>query len=309
MTSVATRDYTLALRRAAGPNQIQGTVGKANARTTSGGDRMRKLGLEFLGVFGLSPVDLVHLAADLDCQFIGTVPAPLPFNPEGYAPWNLLEDAALRRELKAALADTGIELLLGDGNAFLPGVDARESLAPHLDLYHELGVRRANSISFDPSLERTHDQFAIFAEMAVERDMLPTIEFCPISVIDTLEAGVNIVRHAGGAARLLIDAMHFFRSGSSLEQLTEVADLVSHIQLSDVPRAPACEDYLEEAMYERRIPGDGEAPLVQILSILSHVEAIGMEVPLRALAEQGVGPHERMARCVAGARRTIAAAD
>src|SRR5512139_1540654 len=109
---------------------------------------MRKLGLEFLGVFGLSPVDLVHLAADLDCQFIGTVPAPIEYNPEGFAPWNLLEDVGLRRNLKAALEERGVELLFADGNAFLPGVEARESLAPNLDLFHELGVQRVNSISF-----------------------------------------------------------------------------------------------------------------------------------------------------------------
>lgn len=266
---------------------------------------MRNIGLEFLGVFGLSPVDLVRLARDLDCQFIGTVPAPLEYNPEHYAPWNLLENKSLRDELKAALADCGVELLLGDGNAFLPGVDARESLAPHLDLYSELGVRRVNSISFDPDLGRSYDQFAIFAEMAVERDLQPTIEFCPVSVVGTLEAGVGAVRHAGPQARLLIDTMHFFRSGSRVEDLAGVEELVAHIQLSDAPAVPVIADYLEEAMYERQIPGEGEAPLEGILAALPNVDSIGLEVPLRSLAEQGVGPAERMARCVAGARKVL----
>lgn len=270
---------------------------------------MRKLGLEFLGVFGLSPVDLVHLAADLDCQFIGTVPAPIEYNPEGYAPWNLLQDAALRRDLKAALAERGVELLFGDGNVFLPGVEARESLAPQLDLYQELGVERVNSISFEPSLERTYDQFAIFVEMAVERGLKPTIEFCPISVVGNLETGVGAVKHAGEHARLLVDTMHFFRSGSSIEDLAQVADLVGHIQFCDAPREPKIADYLEEAMFERLIPGDGDAPLHQIMTTLLHVESVGLEIPLRSLAEQGVGPRERMARCVAGARKVLAEVD
>lgn len=269
---------------------------------------MRKLGLEFLGVFGLSPVELVHLAADLDCQFIGTVPAPIEYNPEGYKPWSLLADHALRRELKAALADRGVELLLGDGNAFLPGMDVRQSLAPQLDMYLDLGVKRVNSISFDPSLERSYDQFAIFVEMAEERGLKPSIEFCPISVVNDLAAGVGAVRHAGDKASLLIDTMHFTRSGGRIEELAKVADLVGHIQLCDAPAEPAIPDYLEEAMFERRLPGDGDVPLVQILNALPDVGSIGLEIPLRSLAEQGIGPRERMERCVAASRNVMAQA-
>ncbi|MGE5722133.1 MAG: sugar phosphate isomerase/epimerase family protein [Sphingomonadales bacterium] len=270
---------------------------------------MRKLGLEFLGVFGLSPVDLVHLAADLDCQFIGTVPAPIDYNPEGYAPWDLLENAALRRDLKSALAERGIELLIGDGNAFLPGVDARERLAPHLDLYQELGVKRVNSISFEPSLEKSYDQFATFVEMAVERGLKPSIEFCPISVVNNLAAGVGAVKHAGEHARLLIDTMHFLRSDSTVEELVKVADLVGHIQLCDAPAEPTIADYLEEAMFERVLPGDGDVPLREILNALPNVESVGLEIPLRSLAEQGIGPRERTERCVAAARKVLAQAD
>ncbi|HET9629163.1 MAG TPA: TIM barrel protein [Novosphingobium sp.] len=270
---------------------------------------MRAIGLEFLGVFGLSPVELVHIAADLDCQFIGTVPAPMDYNPEGYPSWNLMEDASLRRDLKSALSESGVELLLGDGSPFLPGTRVRDALAPNLDLYHELGIKRANSISFLPSLEETCDQFAEFAELAVERGMQPTIEFCPISIVGDLAAAVGVVRQAGPHARLLIDTMHFYRSGARVEELAPVADLVGHVQLSDVPREPSVADYMEEALYARLVPGDGDAPLVELLSALPEVRSIGLEIPMRALAEQGVGPRERMARCVAGARKVIGEAD
>ncbi|MDO7833448.1 TIM barrel protein [Sphingobium sp. HBC34] len=270
---------------------------------------MRKLGLEFLGVFGLPPVDLVHLAADLDCQFIGTVLAPIDYNPENFPKWSLSEDAALRRDLKAALADRGIELTLGDGHALLADIDVRETYSAGLDIYQELGVRRVNCISFDPSLERTYDQFAVFVEMAVARGLEPTIEFCPISVVKDLDAAIGAVRHAGPSAKLLIDTMHFFRSGSSIETLAAVSGMVGHIQMCDAPQVPSIPDYMEEAMYERMIPGDGDAPLSRIVATLPDVQSIGMEIPLRSLAEQGVGARERMARCIAGARKVVAEAD
>ncbi|SKB79506.1 sugar phosphate isomerase/epimerase family protein [Sphingopyxis flava] len=270
---------------------------------------LRQLGLEFLGVFGLSPVELVHIAADLDCQFIGTVPAPIDYNPENYPKWNLMEDAGLRRDLKAALKDRGVELLLGDGNAFLPGTDARETIAPQLDLYKELGIRKVNSISFEPDLQRTYDQFGIFVEMAVERGLEPSIEACPISVVGDLATAIGAVRHAGAPAKILLDVMHFFRSGTPLQDLADASDMIGHIQLCDAPRQPVIADYLEEAMFERRLPGDGDAPVAEILATLANVPTIGLEIPLRSLAEQGLGPRGRMERCVASARKVIAEAD
>jgi hypothetical protein len=43
---------------------------------------MRALGIEFISVFGLPPVDFVHLAAGLGCRYISTadrVAAEIPW--------------------------------------------------------------------------------------------------------------------------------------------------------------------------------------------------------------------------------------
>ena len=47
--------------------------------------RSGNLGIEFLTVFGLHPVEFVHLAADLGCRHIGIGLSPLPINPHRYA--------------------------------------------------------------------------------------------------------------------------------------------------------------------------------------------------------------------------------
>ncbi|MGE0387448.1 MAG: sugar phosphate isomerase/epimerase family protein [Gammaproteobacteria bacterium] len=270
---------------------------------------MRNLGIEFLGAFGLSPVELARLAADLDCRFISTVMEPLDYNPEGFGRWSLRTDANLRRELKAALADRNVTLELGEGFAILPGVEARQAFPSDMDLYRDLGVRRINALSFDPDLQRSLDQFAAIAEMANERGMEPVIEFVPISSIGTLALAVKAVRHAGNNARVLIDTMHFFRSGDTIAALAQVSDLVGHVQICDAPAVPTIPDYLEEAMYERRVPGEGDAPLADILAAIPRNISVGLEVPLRTLAEQGVGVRERMARCVNGAREVLGQAE
>jgi len=50
--------------------------------------------------------------------------------------------------------------------------------------------------------------------------------------------------------------------------------------------------YLEEAMYQRMAPGDGERPLAEMLATVPADVVIGLEVPLRSLAESGVSPME-----------------
>ncbi|WP_394659044.1 sugar phosphate isomerase/epimerase family protein [uncultured Novosphingobium sp.] len=270
---------------------------------------MPKLGLEFLGAFGLSPVELVGIAADLDCQFISTIMEPMDYNPEGHARWSLRQDPKLVQELRAAARDTGVEIGLGDGFALLADLDVREAYARDLDIHVEIGTRRINTISFDPDVERTMDQFCQITEMATARGIEITTEFCPIAAIATLDMAKRTVDKAGPPATILLDTMHFHRSGATTDELRAMdKKLIGHIQLCDVPQTPLFDDYMEEALYERGIPGDGVAPLSEILAALPQVEYIGLEMPLRSLMEQGVGVKDRMARCVAGARKVMAGA-
>src|SRR5579871_410192 len=77
-----------------------------------------RLGIERLGVFDMPPVDFVRLVAALGCGWagIGLVPTGR-FNPHDYPSWSLREDAAMRRELRTALADTGVRIGIVEGFA------------------------------------------------------------------------------------------------------------------------------------------------------------------------------------------------
>jgi hypothetical protein len=50
---------------------------------------MRDLGIEFISVFGLRPVDFVHLAADLGCRYISTALTGRPLKSLGYLAFSL----------------------------------------------------------------------------------------------------------------------------------------------------------------------------------------------------------------------------
>ena len=110
--------------------------------------------------------------------------------------------------------------------------------------------------------------------------------------------------------RLLIDTMHLVRSGSGPADLAALdPDLIGYVQLSDVPLVPTIPDYMEEACFERMVPGTGELPLLEHTRALPRHVVMGLEVPLRSQADAGVGPHERLGRCVDAARELLAELD
>src|ERR1700738_4383467 len=119
---------------------------------------MDRLGIGFLNVFGLPPGKFVDLAADLGCRHISVFLRGMALVPLGYPPFSFKEDAALRKSMIAALRDRGVTISLGDGFLVLPNADVH-AFSADLDAMAELGVPRINTVSLDPDLGRTFDQF------------------------------------------------------------------------------------------------------------------------------------------------------
>lgn len=247
------------------------------------------LGLELLTMLGLDPVAHVAMAADLGCKGVsmGLTQMPDRFNPHGYPAWSLRDDPALRRELKAAMADRGVTICLAEGMGVSHEADASERAAD-MDLFAELGALRVNAVDMGVERDRAFDQLAALADMADARGMEFSIEFTPIFTIRSLDEALEAVEHIGpGKATVLIDTMHFFRSGGTVKQVAELDPaLIGHVQLCDVPRK-GDGDYMAEAMSGRMIPGQGELPLREFVEALPRGQVLGLEVPLMAAAQSG----------------------
>ena len=270
---------------------------------------MARLSIEAISVFGLPPVDYVTLAADLGCRHISTGLTAYPYNPHDYPPFSLRDDAALRREMKAAMRDTGVTISLGEGFTLRPEAGAA-SFTRDLDIFAELGAPRVNTLGIDPDLPRTLDQFGLLAEAAAARGIETTIEFLPGVTIGDLPSALAAVRHvARPDFRLLIDTMHLVRTGSGPAEIAAIdPDLIAYVQLCDAPLLPRFDTYHEEAVFERMAPGEGELGLREVVAVLPGERVYGLEVPLRREAEAGIGPRERLGKCVAAARRLLAEA-
>lgn len=267
---------------------------------------MDRLGIGFLNGFGLPPVDFVNLTADLGCRYMSAVVRGLPLVALGYPPFSLKDDAALRRDVLATLNDRGVAISLGDGFLVLPGAEMRAFTAD-LDVLAELAVPRINVVSLDPDLSRTFDQFALLTELAAQRGIQTVVEPVPGLTIGDLPTALAAREHVGRPEfRLLIDTMHLVRSGSSAADVAAIdPEHIGYAQLNDTTLRPRIDNYMEEAMFERMVPGEGELPLRDILSALSPDVVIEIEVPRRSLALDGVGPIDRLRPCVEAARRLL----
>lgn len=267
---------------------------------------MNDLGIERLCLFGMPPTEHVALASSLGCRFIGIgLQAMRYYNPHDYPDWSLRSNVSLRHEMIAMMADHDVTIGLCEGFSVARDRSARDQTVD-LDLAAALGSQRINAVSTERDLNLAMDGFAVLAEMAAERGLETVIEIGPGPIV-TLEAALQAVRHVGRPDfKLLIDTMHFFRFGGTTEALAQVDPrVIGYVQLCDAPLRPQYPTYMEEALHERLVPGQGELPLVEFARLIPHAVVVSCEVPRRSLAEAGIGPRERVAPCIESTRTLL----
>jgi sugar phosphate isomerase/epimerase len=119
------------------------------------------------------------------------------------------------------------------------------------------------------------------AERARRHGVRLTLEFLPESAIPDLAAAQRIVSAVGvGHLGIMFDSWHFARSGGTLGQLAGVpAGLIGGLQISDrITPAPGT---VYAPMSGRLLPGEGELPLVEMVSRLLSAQphlTVGVEV-------------------------------
>jgi sugar phosphate isomerase/epimerase len=149
----------------------------------------------------------------------------------------------------------------------------------------DLGVSSVSVIEPFGAPLTTEEATAAFArtcDRAADDGLRVHLEFLPWSSVPDLRTGWDVVRDAdrpnGG---LVLDSWHFFRSGSTLEQLRQVpGDRIFVVQLSDGP-ATASADLAAESAAGRLLPGDGAWDLPALLDVLADrggLTSVGPEV-------------------------------
>jgi sugar phosphate isomerase/epimerase len=268
---------------------------------------MPKFSLAALTVLELAPPELVEVAAACGYDHVGI--RLLPAVPGALA-YPLMDDAAALKETLARLDATGVTVADLEVVAFRPETEI-EKFTSFFETGVRLGARNILVAGYDTDLGRFADRFAGFCEAAGRFGLTADLEFMPWTAVPDLRTAARLVAESGQPnAGVLVDALHFDRSGSSIDELAHVPTTRLHYwQLCDGPaeRPATTEEMMHAARYERMFPGEGGIDLVSLARAMPADIAISIEVPTATLAYT-VDAEARARRALEGARKVIAAA-
>ena len=251
---------------------------------------MAPLSLSHLTVLDAPPPELVTVAAEAGFDAVGVRVFPAGDEP----PYPMLGDTPMVRDTLARLAGTDVQVFDVEVLRLRPDSRHEDGLRI-LDAGVRLGARAVLVIANDPDESRLVDRFAAVCEAAAVRGMRASLEFMVFSSVKTLADARRVLdRVAHPAAAILVDALHLQRSGGTPADVAALPPgLLPYAQLCDgpfEPVRPAEPVALAEARTGRRLPGDGELPLRDLVAALPADAALAVESPVADLA--GTPPAE-----------------
>lgn len=268
---------------------------------------MSSFSLAALTVLELAPPALVDVAAACGYDHVGI--RLMPATPGGVA-YPLMDDEAALKETLARLDATGVTVADLEVVALRPETDIT-GFSAFFETGARLGAKHILVAAYDPVLERFSDRFAAFCEAAAPFGLSADLEFMPWTSVPDLATARRIVEQVGKAnAGVLVDALHFDRSGSSIADIAEIPpDQLHYWQLCDGPaeRPATMEAMMLAARTERMFPGEGGIDLVALARAMPRDIAVSIEVPTVELAKT-MDARARAQRALDAARRVIAAA-
>lgn len=242
----------------------------------------RRITLAHLTAIDLPPPALVAAAARAGFDGVGLRLQRVTPDSPGYP---LMDDPRLMRETLAALRDTGLACTDVEFVKLSPETEVAE-LGPLLEAAAALGAAHVIAAPYDPDLARLADRLGGLAEAAANHGLAGAVlEFFPWTPVADLAACRRVVEAAGPKAGILVDALHFDRSGSSPADLAGVpAERLPFVHLCDAPVCPpyTTDELLRTARAHRLPPGAGGIDLAGFLAALPPDVPIALEVPAPA---------------------------
>lgn len=243
----------------------------------------RRLSVAHLTALDLPPPALIEAAARAGFDAVGL--RLLRVTPETPG-WPLMDDPAALRATRAALAATGLAVSDIEFIRLTPETRIAD-LHGLLDCGAALGAGQVIAAPYDPDPARLRDSLAALTQAARARGLGVVLEFFPWTVVPDLPAARALAEAAG--CGVLVDALHFDRSGSALTDLAAMPPaMLPFAHLCDAPVAPpyTTEALLHAARAERLPPGAGQIDLAGFLAALPPGLPLALEVPMTALTRQ-----------------------
>jgi sugar phosphate isomerase/epimerase len=252
----------------------------------------------------LSPPELVEVAAAGGYRYVGLRLTRV--GPDDLVS-PLTTDAGLRRETKARLADTGVEVLDIELARLGPETEP-EAFERLLEAGAELGARHVIGQLPDPDRERKIERFAALCDLASRFGLTVELEFPSWTETPDLTEATHVLRAVNRAnAGLLVDVLHFTRSRSSIEELKQLPRewfRFAHVCDAAAEVPATTEGLIRTARVERLFPGEGGIDVRGILAAMPQDIPYTLEIPRTTLASL-VGEKECARLALLAARRYL----
>jgi sugar phosphate isomerase/epimerase len=235
--------------------------------------------LAYLSSHRCTPVQAIQVAAQAGYEFVGLRLWP---NEPGAPQQHLLGQPEALRETLAAQADTGV------GVFDLEIIRINADFDPHTwDALYEVGAQlQAKAILVagdDPDEARLSANYARLCEVMQPYGMTADLEFMPWTEVKDARQALRIVENAGmpSNAGILVDALHFGRSNTTLEDIRAIPRALLHYaQICDAQAGLSftTAQMIHTARCERLLPGDGNIDLPGLFAALPADLPVSVEV-------------------------------
>jgi sugar phosphate isomerase/epimerase len=242
-----------------------------------------RLALSHGSLINVPPPQFVQAAADAGFRQVSLrVAAGLEALGKGEpsGPYRLLDDRALQRETRRALDATGTRVVEAEYVFLTPELEVGD-YRRLIEVGAELGARQVVVVFFGYDDEaRIVVDFARLCDLACAYGLTAIIEFvAPTSVNSIEKCGRIITASARANTGILVDALHLFRTGGSVDGLAAMKpDLIVNCQLSDGLMSLGA-TWQPDMPKNRMHLGDGDFPLRQLVAALLPDVPVAIEVP------------------------------
>ncbi len=258
--------------------------------------------LAYLTSHRSTPAEAVRVAAATGYQQVGLRLWP---NAPGAPQQHLIGDAAALRETQAAIRDTGVGVFDLEIIRLDAGADPRTWAALY-EMGAALGARAILVAGDDRDEARLADSYARLCEAMRPYGMTADLEFMPWTAVPDARAALRVVQRAGTPANagILVDALHFGRSTTTLDDIRAIPrPLLHYAQICDAEPGThfSTEQLIHTARSERQLPGGGGIALRELFQALPADLPVSVEV-IDVQREASHDPTAWAATCLAASR-------
>ncbi|MEY2954034.1 MAG: hypothetical protein RLZZ401_2121 [Pseudomonadota bacterium] len=241
--------------------------------------RTRTFSLAYLTSYTCTPPQAIRLAAETGYAHVGLRIWP---NTPGAQQQHLIGQPEVLRETVAAQRDTGVGVFdleiirIGEGFnalAYLPFLEAGAALQA-----------KAVLVAGDDSDEaRLAEGYACLCALMAPYGMTADLEFMPWTAVPDAKSALRIVNAAGKPANagILVDALHFGRSTTTLEDIRAIPrELLHYAQICDAQAGLhfSTAQMVHTARCERLLPGEGTINVQGLFNALPADLPVSVEV-------------------------------